>query len=292
MRRVLVTGATGFVGPYLVRRLKESGYEVLSLSRRGGEGFVRADLNHPDSYREAVQTFRPHLAYHLAWEGLPDYGVETCRRNLDQGLKLYDILLESGCSKIITTGTCWEYGNLKGKISVSDEGNPLNVFAATKQSLRRAGKSMASGKSCHFIWARPFFIYGRGQRETSLIPSMIEGMKEGRDPEIRNPESVNDYVYVKDVADCLLALAGPADFPDVVNIGTGRPYRTDEVARIVKKLMTEGSEVFVRAEPTYSPKENGFWADMDEITRATGWRPHYDLVDGIRGTIQQERKNL
>lgn len=292
MRRVLVTGATGFIGPYLVRRLKESGYEILSLSRRDGEGLLRADLNHPDSYREVVRTFRPHLAYHLAWEGLPDYGEETCRRNLDQGLNLYDILLESDCSKIITTGTCWEYGDLKGKISALDEGVHLNAFAATKQSLRRMGKSMASGKSCDFIWARPFFVYGRGQRGSSLIPSLLQAMKEGRDPEIRNPESLNDYVYVKDVADCLLALAGPADFPDVVNIGTGRPYRTAEVVRIVKKILAEGSEVFVRAESSYSPKENGFWADIDEMTRATGWRPNYDIVDGIRGTVQPARKNL
>ena len=292
MERVVVTGASGFVGTYLVRRLKEMNYETLLLSRKGGEGSLKTDLNDPETYRTAVCNFQPDIAYHLAWEDLPDYSFEMCQRNLTQGLNFYNILLGAKCSKIITTGTCWEYGDLTGKLSVANRTDNVNLFAATKQALRRMGKAMAAEKGCQFIWARPFFIYGRGQRKNSLIPSIIEAMQEGRDPEIRNPKSVNDYIYVKDVANCLVTLARSAFFPEIINIGTGRPFCTDEVRRIVGKILDEGSEAFIKAEPSPTVKANGFWADIDEITQATGWRPNFDIVDGVRATIQQSRKNI
>lgn len=247
--RVLVTGGTGFIGSHLVSLLKERGHTVSILSRR-----VHGDL-------------KADAAIHLAWEGLPDYSWPTCLKNVELGLKIYEALLKNGCRKIITTGTCWEYGT-------------MNTFAAAKTGLRLMGETLADEKEAQFIWTRLFFVYGPGQRETSLIPSMARKIRNKQTPEVKNPKAVHDFIHVKDVALALALLAEKETVADIVDIGSGKLHSVGDVVQCVVKIMQDEP---VNIKPVNDA--DSWKADISGLQQL-GWKPEFDLISGIRNTLQ------
>lgn len=289
--RVFVTGATGFIGSYLVPLLISRGHQVAVLSRSpflaptNGVTVIAGDLQNIDAWQNQLKEFAPDAAVHLAWLGLPDYGAQLCVKNLNFGIQLYQALLAIGCQKIITTGTCWEYGSLTGRVSVNDHPAMTNLFAATKTGLRLIGSAMAQEKNAAFIWARLFFVYGAGQRQTSLIPTMITQGCSGQSPQVRNPMAANDFVYVQDVAEALLALISANACPPLVNIGSGQATYVSDVAELVFSSIQRGKTEPPAFKNVPKDHPSAFWADLSEM-RDLGWQPRYDLYRGIQETVK------
>ena len=209
--RIFITGGTGFIGRPTVLELQKCGHQLLLLapeSRResserfGGRGIplTKGDLGNPKKWEVAVKRFRPEAALHMAWEGLPDYGEDISEKNLIQGLRFYRLLGKIGCKKVVTTGSCWEYGIRQGKLSEDMPLHPFNAFSAAKNALHWFGECIAGDYDMQFIWTRLFFVYGPGQRKESLIPYLISCKKMGIKPEIKNPNKGNDFIYVNDIA--------------------------------------------------------------------------------------------
>src|SRR3989338_6585450 len=138
--KFFITGGTGFIGRPLIKRLAAEGHTLALLSRRPTSDLpakvIQGDLEKIEGWEKEFISFAPDIVFHLAWEGLPDYSLATCLKNLQQGCRLYNLVLAHGCTKIVTAGTCWEYGEKTGKVTTKDEGNILNLFESTKKSLR------------------------------------------------------------------------------------------------------------------------------------------------------------
>lgn len=286
--RVFLTGGSGFIGRHLIPLLSESGHEVLALSRKSVADVaslrVKAlvgDLADPESYRSLLKAFKPDCAVHLAWEGLPDYSVKNCRRNLLTGLDLFEALHEAGCARIFSTGTCWEYGKLKGPVKESEVGLELGSFAAFKVALRVIGESTCLKEGGHLIWVRPFFVYGPGQRSSALIPSCYRSLCAGESPQIREPHAVNDFIHVTDVARAIRALIEECPATDVFNIGTAMPTPVWQVVNHVAVALGKSP---VYSEATGSGND-GLWASTEKI-RSLGWAPSLSLEAGIAQTVE------
>src|SRR5262249_44902564 len=136
----------------------------------------------------------------------PDYSLKMSRQNFQWGLDLLDLLKTIGCPRVTVTGTCFEYGTLTGQLAEDAQPAKQGLFAAFKGAQRLVARSLYADSGLALIWARPFFVYGPGQRATSLIPSCIAALAAGRKPEIKSPDVVNDFIYVDDVAEGLAAL--------------------------------------------------------------------------------------
>lgn len=284
--RVLLTGATGFLGRRLVPLLAD--HEVLCPTRRVDALAeiphvvpLAADLNDPTTWTEAVLRFRPECCLHLAWEGLPDYSLSRCRQNLDTSIRLIEVLAESGVQRVVVAGSCWEYGRVTGQVAETTEPRDCGVFAVTKHALRTMVEGVARAANFEYRWARIFFVYGSGQRPVSLIPSAREAFRAGRVPEIREPGVAQDFIHVDDAARALVALAeSPAD-SGIYNIGTGVPTTVGAVVNRVARHY-EKPALFAAGRPI-----TGFWADISRITGATGWTPTISVDAGVEQTLTE-----
>jgi len=283
--RIFVTGASGFIGRPLLNRL--GGHEVAFLTRQRPDRLaaptataIIGDLDSPRLWSSQLEEFSPQCCVHLAWEGLPDYSDEICRRNLTNGLNLIDLLSRIGVGRVVVAGSCWEYGAATGPVAETHTPVDCGLFAATKHKLREALAAAAAEREFSYRWARVFFAYGPGQRRSSLIPQCWAALQSGATLDIRRPRVAEDFIHVDDVADGLVALAECDIESGIYNLGHGTPVAVGEVVNRV-------AGHFGTAPPFANAGfDSGFWANMEKMTAATGWRPHIGLPEGIGSTLR------
>lgn len=283
--RIFLTGASGFIGKHLLELLQ--GHDVLCLTRDTEQlrawpfvTAVQGSLQEPDRWREELKDFGASVCIHLAWEGLPGYSLDRCRRNLDASLRLFDLIASTGLSKIVVAGSCWEYGAVTGALCESQAPANCNVFAATKNALRTILESVAAEHRFDYCWARIFFAYGPGQRAASLISHCHAAFAAGKVPEIRSPDGVQDFVYVDDVARGILALTQSTVGSGIYNLGSGQPT---SVAEIVNMIAAHYGFDPICADMS---GKGGFWSDPAKTRGVAGWEAQTSLADGIAKTLR------
>jgi len=285
--KIFLTGATGFIGRQLVPLMKH--HQLLLVGRHGENfsrtnlKFIKSDLKDFDNWKREIEDFSPEACIHLAWSGLPDYSLSRCIENFDTNIQLLDFLAHIGCKRVFVAGTCLEYGDIQGQTSENAQPEAQNLFASFKTAIRLIGKQLARAKDINFIWGRIFFVYGPGQRSTSLIPSCYQSLKNGKTPELRNPNAVNDFIHVSDVAKAILRLIETPSVEGVFNIGSGKPKSVVDVCRSIAKTLDLEN---LLPEPINCPQDNGLWADTSLINKTIGWHPEFSIETGISETIR------
>ena len=281
--RVLVTGGRGFLGRHLLPLL--DGHEVMSLERHP-DGAVRSvltvagEIGRDGDWQATVEKFAPEWCIHLAWDGLPDYSLACCRRNLDANVSFLQTLVRAGVRRVVVAGTCWEYGRAVGAVAPDSAPMGGGVFAATKHAIRAMLDGVSRDAGFDYRWARLFFVYGPGQRSASLIPHLRTALSAGMAPSLREPSAVQDFVHVDDVARGLLRLA-ECDVPSgIFNLGSGGPTSVGEIANRVARYYGQ-SAPFAEASGG-----EGFWADTSATTAASGWRPEIAIGEGVESMLR------
>jgi nucleoside-diphosphate-sugar epimerase len=194
------------------------------------------------------------------------------------------MLAESGCKSTICTGSCWEYGQQSGKVHEDTPLKPLNAFTAAKNALHWVGREIARENGMHFIWTRLFYVYGPGQRDTSLIPYIISCLRNGKKPEIKMPGARNDFVYVGDVARAIAAIVRKSQRTDVYNIGSGGSTSVQKIIEIIYDKFDLPGKYDRLLNLSNSPVVD-FWADISRIKSDIGWEPQSSISEGIAKTI-------
>ena len=284
--KIFLTGGTGFIGKYVVEDLKRKGHQLLILSRdvrkKSSAGFIVGDLANIGKWKTRIKHFNPNVAIHLAWEGIPDFSAIRSSKNLIQGISLYNLLAEIGCKKIITAGTCFEYGDVTGKVSENITINPGTPFVAAKHALHIMGEAITRENGADFIWMRFFYVYGSGQRSGSLIPHIMSCADGKLLPGLKNPSARNDFVYVEDVARAVTAAVLYGKGNKTYNVGSGKLTSVAEITRLIYSGL--------HAEDIYRNFINsskivptgGFYAKITDIHRDLGWSPKVTMREGIR----------
>ena len=294
--KIVVTGASGFIGKPIVNKLLMMGCEVLAIGREipaqqklDSLHWLKANFSSPETYQTEINAFKPEVLIHLAWQDIPDYSLEKSILNLNQSLSFISFIAEiKSCKKILISGSCWEYGKMYGECLNTDIVNPMNFFAISKHSLHLWTEIIAKQKSIKLGWFRLFFVYGPGQRSGSLIPSILNNLKKGQLPNIRTPINANDFVYVDDVADAF-SKAVSANFPSgIYNLGSGRSTTVLEVCRIAEQIVlgAESLTAQLESKTESSQSEVDFWADIKHSKEIMDWQPTTSLKEGIQQTQQ------
>lgn len=290
--KIFVTGGTGFIGRYVVRDLAKKGHSLLLLSRTSHKNsrkisFVRGGLADIKKWEEKLKVFKPDVAVHLAWEGLPSSDFDITRNNLAGSIDLLRACRDAGVKTAMFCGTGLEYGQAARQMNETSPLDPSSLLASTKSALYIFGSKFAKDNGMNFIWVRPFFTYGPGQQPRALIPSLIRSLRAGETPEVKNPRGGNDFIYVEDAAQAIAILAGrkPKGPNEIYNIAAGKLTSNVEVIKDVYAGMgLKAPAAFLSA-----GAPQGAWADIKKVKKDTGWKPKTSLREGVKKTIEQSQ---
>lgn len=296
--RVLLTGAAGFIGSHLARRLVSEGCEVTALVRPGGKTdriadfsgrlrLVNADVFSQEALAAAVKTAAPEMCLHLAWCAEPGEGLHS-PRNLDflsGSLGLFRAAAAAGCRRVVMAGTSIEYGDSAAPVAEDAQVNLTNLYAASKHALFLTARELARREGWSFASGRIFNVYGPGENPSRLVPQVISDLAAGRPCDLTDGEQLRDYLHVEDVAGGFLALAR-SPLEGAVNIGSGEPVKVGDVARTLGRIMGASHLLRFGAKPSRPGDPRCLCADTRLLREAAGWEPLYRLEDGLRRTVE------
>ena len=291
--KVLLTGATGFIGSAFLRGVLARGHVVAALARQ--DTTVVQSCKHQNlqwlpgtitsAPWEQIQAFGAEACVHCAWTTAPRVAYDS-PEHLQFFKKSEDFLnrvIDSGIEHMIGIGTCIEY-QLGNAPLVEDKTpiGPVGPYAQSKNNMRIWLEQASGRRGFQFCWSRIFYVYGPGEDPTRLCSSLIRRFR-GNEPLIlKTPNSTKDYVYIEDVADALLLLL-ETKFPGAVNIGTGIGVTILELAEMVATLLGKTGLVQTAAKVESDPL--GYVVADATRLRSLGWKPRYDLKQGIKAMI-------
>lgn len=291
--RILLTGATGFIGANLWRILLERGHDVMGVSRHSPPGNQGASMvSHVchvmgESLPDRVVSFSPEVLVHLAWEGIPDFSAKICVDNVATQIKfLGETEKLHSLKKILVSGSCREYGDNKGLCQEAETLAPDSYFSWAKQTLSDYFRLACQQRNIDLLWFRLFYVYGPGQRSAALIPSLLQSVREGLEPEIKNPSSAHDFIYIDDVVDAFVKGIEDKKSSGILNLGSGRIVSVFEVVEIVMDLLrgdTSPSRKRIRSLGEETLK-SGMIASISQSERVLAWTPRIGLPEGIEKT--------
>ncbi len=299
----LVTGATGFIGAHLVRRLVERGVSTCCLVRGGvrsprvqrclaGAQQIELPSIRAEDIADALQGVSCQAVFHLA---SPDilYGRDNPAEMVDVNVNLVTRLLAAvshwPLRVFIHTGTFSEYGPLQtDRLTEETPLAPASVYGASKAAAFLCGRSVARQLQMPFVNLRLFGVYGPGEAARRLVPYLVGRLSRGEPAELTAGKQVLDLLYVDDVVDALCtAAAAPALEDDVYNVCSGQPVSVREVAELVARQL-DASPRLLRfgAQPYRSDNFHRIIGDNSRFAAATGWQARWDLAGGIAETIR------
>lgn len=236
MAKVLVTGATGFIGNHVIAQLLRHNCEVIATSLSAEKAKTFAWYNKVTYVPFDIRAFNANTNYaayfnnptaviHLAWEGLPNYkSLFHFEDNLPVHYALLKNLVINGINDITITGTCFEYGMKDGQLTENMPAEPTNAYALAKDTLRRFMQELQKKQPFNLKWVRLFYMYGSGQNPNSLLSQLEKAVKAGDTVfNMSGGEQIRDYLPVEKVAENIVSIALQNSVTGIINCCSNKP---------------------------------------------------------------------
>lgn len=298
-RRVLISGAAGFVGASLARRLLADGEDVEVLVRPGSspwrlEGVAvrrhEVDLRDAAAVAAAVAAVRPDWIFHLASHGSHSWETDAraiLETNLVGTLNLLEASGRHGFDAFVHAGSSSEYG-FKDHAPTEDEKlEPNSTYAVAKASATLLCRQFAEAHGLHVTTLRLYSVYGPWEDPRRLMPTLLAHALRGALPPLVDPDTARDFVYVEDVTEAFLAAAsrGAPDPDAIYNVGSGVQTTMREVVGIAQRLLG------VDEPPRWGSHAPRLWdtrtwvADRSKAERELDWTPRWELEAGLAAMV-------
>ncbi len=270
--KILVTGATGFIGRHLLAELLARGHTVTALTRKdpGTDGGPRVQwiVHDIESGDSNVELAGHDALAHLAWPDLPNYDRPShVERTLPAHCRFIGDLVENGLPQVLVAGTCLEYGLREGCLSEAMTPQPTLAYAVAKDALRKYLEALRARHCFSLQWARLFYMFGPGQNPRSLLALVDQAIADGRESlDMSGGEQLRDYLPVQEVARGLATLLEHPDMTDVTNICSGRPVSVRSLVeqRIRERGAALRMNLGVLPYPSYEAM--AFWGDATRLS--------------------------
>lgn len=306
IRSALVTGATGFIGSALSRRLAQGGARTFCLVRAGSPRSARlsgvpgvalvevASLSLAELAR-ALRDVRAEVVFHLA-----SYGVAPSERDPEQMIEVNVelltrlLLVTSGwpLQRFVHIGSCSEYAPAEApaRIAESHPIRPISLYGAAKAAAHLYGNALALQLGVPFFTLRPFGVYGVGEAPHRLIPHLIDRLRRGEEPSLTAGEQARDLTYVDDLVEALITAARAPRLAayEAYNVSSDEPLCIRAVAEAVARIAGKpGAALGLGRRPYRSDEAMWVVGDSQRFRQASGWRPRIGLDEGIGRMVAQ-----
>ena len=285
--KVLVTGASGFIGAHALAALRSTGAEIVAVSRVpiAGVRHEPVDLLAPGEAAALAARVRATHLLHLAWNATP--GFWSAPDNLDwtaASLALLRAFREAGGGRAVLAGTCAEYS--WDEPVLREHATPLapgTLYGAAKDGLRRIAEAYARQSGLSFAWGRVFWLYGPGERTGRLVADIAAAIAEGRPAETSEGAQARDFLHVADVAGAFVAALTSAH-EGAFNIGSGVATPVRDVAQRLAQAMDRPDLLRLGARPTPEGERPSLAADIAILRDDIGFAPRLTLEAGLADT--------
>ena len=297
-RKVLITGANGFIGANLTRELLILNAKVHILLRPGAaiwrlEDCMHqlivhtADLRSEPQIGSAVASSQPEVIFHLATErgSNPAQRMSYVQTGILGAVHLIELMRRSANCRLVVAGGSLEYGSSEGPISESFPLTPHTLHGAVKAAASILFTQAALADQLAISQLRLFHVYGPWESNHRFLPKAIQSSLTGTPVNLVSGLSRRDWVYVADVVRALLLAAHPSAPSGIYNIGNGVEHTNEEVLTTIECVL---GQKILRNRNALAPRstdQTHRHADITAARIALGWSPQYDLATGIRNTL-------
>lgn len=295
MRKVLLTGASGFVGRHCLPTLVARGYEVHAVSSRAdapcempdGVRWHRADLLDAAQVSALLARVGPTHLLHCAWYAVPG-AYWTSPENfrwVEASLHLLQTFAASGGQRVVTTGSCaeydWRYGYCSEQVTPL---RPATIYGVCKHALQLMLDALCQRANVSAACGRLFFLYGRHEYPQRLVASVIRSILQEQAAPCSHGEQIRDFLYAQDAADALVALLD-SETTGAVNIASGVPVTLRQVVEEIAAQLGRPDLIRLGALPSPEDEPRLLLADVARLRDEVRWSPRYDLAGGLAETI-------
>lgn len=305
--RALVTGAGGFVGANLVRRLAADGHRVAAIVRPGtdlwrldhvGDGVdvFEVDLLDDDDVRRTVDSLQAEWVFHLAAHGAYSWQTDAKRimqTNLLATVNLVEACRDTGCKAFVHAGSSSEYGVKDHAPTESEALEPNSDYALSKASATMYCRHLAKRANFKAVTLRLYSVYGPYEDPRRLIPMLVSSGMRGALPPLVHPNTARDFVSVDDAVDAFVCAASvdTTEFGAIYNVGSGVQTSIRDVVDVARRTLG------VAQEPDWASMAPRIWdtdtwvGDSSKIRSELGWSPVVDIEEGFARTVKWLRDN-
>jgi nucleoside-diphosphate-sugar epimerase len=298
MKRIVVTGATGFIGRHVMDPLRQRGFEIHVIGRHRPDDaqviFHESDVLNIESTRGAIAAANGSHLLHLAWNVDPGKYWQA-PSNLDwvsASLQLIRAFAENGGRRAVVAGTCAEY--LWGADRFLEEETPCRpatLYGVCKDALRRVVLAYGDIARLSIGWGRIFFLYGPGEKQGRLVSDAIRQLLSRQHLPTTHGRQKRDFMHVSDVAGGFAALVD-CEVRGTVNIASGRAMSVRSILESIAQEIGAGELVQYEARPLHAEEPEIIEADVARLCNEVGFKPRYDLASGLADTISWWRRQL
>jgi dTDP-glucose 4,6-dehydratase len=312
-KRVLVTGAGGFIGSHLAERLVADGARVRALvhyNALGKQGWldhssvlkemdvIAGDICDRDSVRQVMQD--TDIVFHLAALIAIPYSYNApasyVRTNVEGTLNILQAARDLGVQRVLHTSTSEVYGTAR-RVPI-DEEHPLqgqSPYSASKIGADKMAEAFHLSFQLPVVTVRPFNTFGPRQSARAVIPTIITQCMSGQTVNLGNLHPTRDLNFVGNIVEgYLLAAETPSAVGQTINLGSGREISIGDLAKLIGKITGKPIQITTesqRVRPENSEVER-LLADNARAQKLLGWKPHLSLEDGLKLTVDWIRENL
>ena len=308
MTKVLVTGATGFIGSNLSRKCMEKGFDTHILTRKTSNKWRINDIlsdvteHHSDlsNYLQLVKflsEIKPDIIFHFASYGTHiSYETESARiieANFVNSVNLIQAANTIDYSLFVNVGSSSEYGMKTSAMSETDILEPMSLYAVTKAASTNFSQLMAKIFGKPIITVRPFSVYGYFEEPIRLIPATIWHCLKHKDMDLSNGTNSMDFIFIEDVvAACIKLIKTPSLNGEIINLGTGEGHTIKEVVQKILNISQSNIALNWGRLSTSKFTPEKWVANPRKMENVLKWTPQHSLDSGLRKTIDWMRENI
>ncbi len=266
--KILLTGASGFIGQNLVPFLLRDGNSIIVTTRDKNkikmfDWYKKVEKIECDIFtadHKLFENLKLDSLVHLAWDGLPNYSNKLHQTNCENSIDFIRRIIKNNIKHLMIAGTCFEYGHQSGRLTEDSPTKPSNNYGIAKNNLRKEAENISKKHKIIFQWVRFFYLYGKGQSKNSLFGQLISEInKKSETFKMSKGDQTRDYLNIIEACKRVSLLVNNLNINGIINICSNKPITVEE---LIKSFLKENNfninlQKGYYDYPEYEPKH--FW---------------------------------